>query len=165
VSTPTEPEPPAPPKLKIRPFVKLGGAQTADCVTTKGEPATISVAVRDAPVPFGETWKTALPLPVPLVAFENVIQEGVFETLQEQPVGIVTPIVRQPQLPPLAGRSGAPAAGDSVALGHPLACATVNTAPPTTIVADRAFNGFAEYAKLIVAGPVPLEAEVTLSQG
>ena len=61
-----------------------------DWFTVKVCPATVRVPVLDEVVVLAATEKAVVPLPLPLLPEDMVIQVALLEAVQEQPVGAVT---------------------------------------------------------------------------
>ena len=120
---------------------------------------TITEAVRELGVLFGATVKETLPSPLPTAAVWNVIQAAVEEADQLHPA--VVEISNEP-VNPSSGTAKLEA--ESTTSQEPPACATVNAAVPTAMLAVRC-NGvkFGSARQLMAAFPAPVVAEVTVS--
>jgi hypothetical protein len=126
-----------------------GGVDTP-CVTVIVVPATMMVPERDVPVVLAATLKLVMPLPVPLVPEDSVIQLALLIAFQlHVPAVVIVTLAFPPPLPMDCE------VGETVNVQLPPVCVTVTVFPAMVNVPVRVLVvGFVEIK--YVALPLPL---------
>jgi hypothetical protein len=122
-------------------------------------PATVSVPVRGAPVPFASIAPCTTPSPLPEAPLVTVIQGTLLTAVQAHPVEAVTLI---DPLPPAAGAFAEVGVTVNV---QPDSWLMVTVRPATVTLPDLAGPVFAATEISVAPGPVPLPPAVTVIQG
>jgi hypothetical protein len=152
------------PELPNADGVRLKGVTAklhgADCVTVTLLPATVSVAVREAVVVFGDALKPTVPLPVPLDPLTTLTHPALLAAVHPQPAVVVTATLPDP-----------PAAANACDAGemlneHPTPdWVTVKVRPATVSVALRcAVAVVAATANVTMPLPAPVAPVLIDSQ-